>query len=790
MRAIERSLLAVAVVVMALGTVTTGAGAQARWTTHVSPSWVREIVHRDGILYLATGGGLLVYNIAGDRFTHFTNVSGLPSNDLTCLDIRSDGTLYVGMGDIGMARVAVSGDNLSILRRFNQRIDGLADNAVNSVAVWNDDLVYGTEGGAGTVVSDFPAAVYRVIEGMPSNRVLDVLPVGNVAWMATDSGTVALDDLGLLRIPSGGPAAANVIGTDGTLIYVGTDDGVWSLDPSDSTWAQIGPVATTPRIYSLHYDGQTLRAGDYRNLWTYTGGTSWTATSLASVYTSYDLSASSAQIKGLAVADNGDVYLGTGSTSVSRGLNLIRYDGSTVTNYAPSAPNASWINRLSVDVDGSVWAAFWRLGVGKLDRSGQWMEYNATVPAGDSLSSRFNTVCLADPDGYKWFHTIGFDLDRLDDGVDGDYSNDGWLHLGLFDGGGSGLGSVRLQNAVVDPAGNRWFLSDADDPAVGEGIQILSRDQSEWLSITTATANAALASGDVTDVAFTTSVAYVALDEWGVQGFRPGGYTWSALTDMSAGEWFSFWPKDPDVGKVNTVARTDDGKVWIGTNNGLYRIDTRLLPTDDRYERRFGQFAGFGTGLLSIAINDLLVDHEGDLWVATTAGLNRISAQDENDIDAWSTQAEYQNTLSDAQYSFDVISPLVDANCLALALAPDQPVLYIATLNGLSVFRYPEPPPAPIALSKSYLYPNPVYGRMGQTEVKVEDITEPVVVEIYNVEGELVHSTPSGETLSAGEAVWDLTDQGGFLVASGVYFVRIISTTTGNAVVKPISIVR
>jgi hypothetical protein len=235
---------------------------------------------------------------------------------------------------------------------------------------------------------------------------------------------------------------------------------------------------------------------------------------------------------------------------------------------------------------------------------------------------------------------------------------------------------------------------------------------------------------------------------------------------------------------ASAVEIDSDRTLWIGTNNGLYRVTSGGDP------ERFGAFSGFGAGLLSIEISDLLLDHDEDLWVATRAGLNRVSHQDENVIDAWSTAAEYQRTLSQLQYPFDVISPLVDSRCQALAIDRDDRILYVGTANGLSVFRYPEPPPPPSPLSQAYLYPNPAYGRLDHNRLFIEDVTEPVFVEVYNVEGELVHATPSGETLSAGDSIWDLTDQGGFLVASGVYFVRIISAADGGAVVKPVSIIR
>lgn len=763
------------------------APAQDRWQNHINASWVREIVEHNGLLYMATAGGILEYDPATGRFVQFTNASGLPSNDVTCLVFDDDGALYAGSAEIGIAKMVLDGDRLNLVRSFNQQIDGLADNAVNAVARWNGDIFYGTDGGAGTIVNDFPAALYRTIEGMPSNVVRDVLPVGDNVWMATDSGAVVLDDIGLLTTPAGGPDDPNVVGYDGTLVYLGTGDGVWTYDPSLGTWASVGLVGRP--IYSLHYDGQTMRAGSRRDYWDYQGGTSWLMHSVNSVYLEYRMSGAASRIKGLFAAPNGDVYVGSGQESDRRGFNLVRDRGGDLVNLAPDAPGGANVVRLSVEDGGSLWASFFNFYVGKLNPNDHWVNYNPTIPESDSLSSQYaNLTCLADADGYKWFCTLSYPdnarlLDRLDDKGDDDYSNDEWAHYGIGDGGGDGLGTLRPQRAVLDPAGNRWLLADVNEFAPGwDGINILSRDQSEWLQVKPGMAGVSIAGGNVTDVAFDPTTAYIALRDVGVQSWRHNGYDWATLKNFTSDAWTIQWAASADE-QASAVEVDHQGRLWIGTNNGLYRVGGGSI-------KHYGLFSGFSAGLLDKQVNDLALDREGNVWVATGAGLNRVSATDEDEIDAWSTAVQYQRTLSQLQYPFDVISPLVDPRCQVLAVHPTLPIIYIGTANGISIFRYPAPPPPKVPLSEAYVYPNPAFGDQAHDRLFVEDVTEPVVVEIYTVEGELVYSTPSGEVLESGDEIWDLTDQGGYVVASGVYFVRIIGATTGDAVIKPVSIVR
>jgi hypothetical protein len=758
--------------------------AQPRWTNYLDTSIIREIVHRDGDLYMATSGGLVVYHISSGTFESFGNVDGLPSNDLTCLVMDASGTMYVGTSNIGIAKVVRSGSGISVLRTINQQIDGLANNSVTSVAAWSGDIVYGSTGGAGLITNDFPSSLFRSSEGLPSNAVADVLPIGDEAWIATDAGVAVVDRFDIVRRPSGGPANARVVGSDGVLVWVGTSDGVWTLDPSDSTWTNVGPVGEA--IHSFHFDGQTMRAGGRRYFWEYLGGSNWLSRDVAPVYVKYALSVVVSEMRALVALGPDDIYLGAGRENVRQGINLVHWDGSTFTDAVPNAPGGNDIRRLSVDLDGSVWASFNSFWVGKLTPRGEWFNYNHTIPASDSLSNQFtNLTCLADLDGYKWFCTLTFDaaqplpLDRLDDKIDEDYGNDDWEHYNIGSGGGDGLGSLRLQNALVDPTGNRWFLSDAVAGFPGwEGMHILSRDQSEWLQVKTD--NSSLASGNVRDVAFTGSVAYLAVSTVGIQRWIHQGYGWGNLKNLADDSWPVLWAV-PNAGEsVSSLEYRSDGTIWAGTNEGVYRF----LPGSSS-PRHFGAFNGFGTGLLGIDVWDILLDHDENLWVATPQGLNRISREDENKIDAYSTPALYAAELSQRLFPFEVISPLVDARCQILALHPDDDILYIGTRSGMSVFDFSPPAAQETELSLVYVYPNPLYGRLGHNALKIANITSPVSVDVYTIEGELVHSQSA---LVSGDEIWDLTTAGGFIAASGVYVVRI--STGAGEVVRTISVMR
>jgi hypothetical protein len=761
--------------------------AQLSWNNHIDASAINEVVLRDGRLYMATYGGLLVYDPALDSFQQFDNGDGLPSNALTCLAFTPDGLLYVGTNDIGVAKLRLSSDRLTLLRSLNEQIDGLSSNKITSVALWGADVVYGASPGAGTIRNDFASARYFARDGLPSDEVNDVLPDGESVVIATSSGLAVLDRLGLIRRPSGGPAESNVLGTDGSRIWVGTNDGVWRLDPSDSSWTDIGP--DTRPVQSFFWNGDTMWIGSANNFWRYSGsGANWSIFRVDSVLARYAIPGGNRAnlMRGIALTANGDVYCGGFIAQDQRGPGLIRYDGTTMENVFPNTPGANDVIRLSQDVDGSMWASFRSFYVGKLTPSGTWVNYNSAHPGIALPSNQYtNNTMLADSGGLKWFCTLSVPsspvpLDMLDDGRDANYGNDVWERNQILSGGGEGLGSLRLQRAVEDPAGNRWFLSDDAQASSGwQGIQILSQDRSAWFQMTPAK-DARMLSGNVTDVEFGSTFAYVALKEVGVQVWSHGGYDWPNLTNPSNDIWATPVSRGnglPAEAELNALALRSDRVLWIATSAGLFRYSggtTRRIPT----------YTGTSPGILNDQVRDVVLDAEENLWVATDFGLNRIARDDEGDIAAYTTAAGFI-ALSGLRYPLDIISPLAHASCQVLAMDRARNRLYVGTLGGLTVVDLSSSGGGSADLSRVYLYPNPIYGRKGNDSLKIENIDGPVTIEIYTIEGELVHSQTAD---AAGQVVWDLTTRSGLLAGSGNYLVRI--SGNGATVTKTVSLLR
>jgi len=769
----------------------------SRWQNHVDPSLINSIAYRDGELLMSTNGGILIYTLGSGQFEQLTNSTGVPSNSLTDLVFDDGGDLWIGTVDVGVARVTLGSGDPDV-RTFSPL--GFPNMHITAMDIWDGEVVYGTVDGAGKFEEGLPGPTFNDQQGLPSNQVKDVMADGDVVWFATDGGVAVLDRLGFITPVSGGPPVALSLEKSDDAVWVGTNNGVWRMAVADSSWSQIGPAGYP--IYSLFWDGQTMWAGGTyivheRN----EAGDGWYEHSLKYDLRLFGLNNARGEIRGLCRTPSGDVYAGGTETGAIKGFNLVRVDSTENENFFPNAPAENRVQRLAYDIDGSVWITTRSFWVGKLTPSGQWVNYNRSIPESDSLTNQWqNLALLADLDGHKWFSTLTRYLDELkpmdelDDKLDADYSNDVWARHHLGSGGGDTYGTLRPQRARLDPAGNRWFLADdapdLDDlPESWRGIHILSRDKSEWLQISPVT-RPQMKGGDISHVQFgADGTVYVAMRDYGVMSWYIGGsgYDWATLKDPVGDLWgqevdasLNNDQQLGDAGKVSSLALRSDKVLWIGTDAGVYKHVPPFTFI------RIADKLGSEVGLLSPKVEYIDLDHQENLWVATDLGLNRIAFEDDNDIEAYTTAPVFR-FLGDAgvNYPPSIVSPLAGERCMELMMHPDRDILYIATHGGVSVLDVSPVPAQATNLETVYVYPNPVDGGKGHNELKIGNVDLPVAIDVYNIEGNLVHSQTASQS---GDVVWDLTTMSGFFVSSGTYLVRIDNGV--SAVVLPIVVVR
>jgi hypothetical protein len=79
-------------------------------------------------------------------------------------------------------------------------------------------------------------------------------------------------------------------------------------------------------------------------------------------------------------------------------------------------------------------------------------------------------------------------------------------------------------------------------------------------------------------------------------------------------------------------------------------------------------------------------------------------------------------------------------------------------------------------LSSSYLYPNPVRISLGHNKVTFENLTNNVIIRIFKTNGDLIREINATDT--NGAVIWNLTNDNGNKVASGIYIYLITNDSS------------
>ena len=154
-----------------------------------------------------------------------------------------------------------------------------------------------------------------------------------------------------------------------------------------------------------------------------------------------------------------------------------------------------------------------------------------------------------------------------------------------------GLARDQINKIVQDSHGFLWFCTT-------EGLSRF--DGYKFTNYTTANG---LPSGLVTDFLETRDGTYLVATANGLSRFNPLGTP-----------TFSTWrPDDPDAKAINELIQDHAGRIWCGTNAGLYRIDT----TDGGLSFHFVDLGLARENFDSWLVESLIEDRSGSLWVGT-----------------------------------------------------------------------------------------------------------------------------------------------------------------------------
>ncbi len=747
------------------------------------------------------GGGIIVWDRedpgATERWTSGRDLSGNFITDLTWTGQH----VWVATLGAGLTRVK-NLDTAPEFRQYTNNIGSLDITSVTGTVIGDGERVYyGMFGeGLGQINSGLPGNLFTVGDGLISNDVTTLQMFQDELFVGT---TIGISRLANNEFTDQNEGLSNLVINDLTLddngnLLAASNVGVHQWDPDAQTWSFLGSIgsrvvditSSAGLVYALglNPDGSAV-------LSEYDGAT-WTPIALP-------------YFECTAIDGGEEFWIGGPTVWFTAGGRLEynylgrRLAGNDFDTSVNAATQVSNCEGVAFGADDTAWM-------------GDWHGFNITRydPRDNSFLFIFERPHAAN-DTLNLFPGLGNVLSIVG-------APDGMVFAGQFAGGGvlkfnpstrttdlmdpdnSGLQGRLIFNLVVHPDGPLIIVHKEEDT---QRVEVLV-DPENW----TGTANWVLPPMD--------------------QGLDSGTSIWDALVERRDIIWFAVedgglmrWdingpdagPNDPltwfdqsddvwydpvtfysgtslDPGKTVGLALGHDGTIWAG-GNGLVQFSYEIVGSTSIKAVSLLDFkektSSSVNGLVNGNVKDIAVDNNGDIWVATATGLNRVSPQGEDAlISAWIDLPNYlANPTNQVFYSPNVIAPMPGNNYAKIVpshsgrqmlLSADQGTTLITVGSGPGSSGIDDP------LKHVYAYPNPWVPGEPADQLTIGGLPDGTIgVEVYNVEGQLVFSDKS---VAVNKGFWEGDNKRGNPVSSGMYILRI--TTGGLTTTRTLAVVR
>ena len=244
--------------------------------------------------------------------------------------------------------------------------------------------------------------------------------------------------------------------------------------------------------------------------------------------------------------------------------------------------------------------------------------------------------------------------------------------------------------------------------------------------------------------------------------------TYTDTSDDNYVLWNSFIDQDGKTytfDRVGSIVEDKDGKVWIGTTNGIVEITnpknaTSSSMTVNRLKVPRNDGTNYADYLLdAIQVTSISVDHSNRKWVGTMSDGVYLVSESGNEI--------LEHFTSENSYHPGGVTYSVFAN-------PFNNSVLIGTEFGLVEYGA-NSSPAQEDYSEIYAYPNPV--KPDYTgDIVIKGLMENSLVKIADSTGNVFYTTRS----EGGMITWNGCNSAGERVKSGVYFVFVSQKENDN----------
>lgn len=505
------------------------------WTSFTHANQVNDVAVRDNLLWAATDGGIVAWELQGEQVVKYTTEHGLAANRVRSLAFGNDGVLWVATAN-GIGRF--DGQQWQAYREA----EGLVDNDVRDIAVSREGNVWaGTANG----VSRYNGRSWRTFQtgqflsGLPSHnvRTLAVSENGRL-WVGTDAGVAEFDGrFWQSHTLANGLNSNNILhlalGENGRL-WAATDVGLNYYN--GQRWESFAGHPSLPaRPISA------LASGADNGVW------------LAQETSLLRFDGNSSQTMPLWDAPLQALWREGGTIWGATPSGVVEFDGTAWQTWAPPSDlPAANINDLAQTNDG-IWLASER-GIGRFDGS-KWELFTTDNGLVDNRVAALATTS----NGNLWaaHPHAALGLGRFD--------GQRWYHLPCT----LSVPPSRHITASLEAAdGTLWF---------GTDIGLVRGAENRWELFTTVDG---LPSNEITSLAEADGSLYVA--------------TTGGLAQLSQGDWQTVTTE-----AVVQVSSVTASSVWLLLNNGTlaHFVDNELVPTPLPFDATIRQISAADDGI-------------------------------------------------------------------------------------------------------------------------------------------------------------------------------------------------
>ncbi len=434
-------------------------------------------------------------------------------------------------------------------------------------------------------------------------------------------------------------------------------------------------------------------------------------------------------------------------------IGLVQRIGNTVQRIIPEGPQSA--NVFALDCKNGVlnvapggvdqsWSA-----VGNLDgffvyKNGTWQNHNQYTDG--ALNGINDFICTASirSTGTTYYGSFFWGLAELNQSTGNITMIDKNSPVGLLQGEVGDSSRTKITCLYADSSDNLWIGNAA--PSL---IKVI-RPDGTWRKFTTAFSPLLLKK--------------MIVDQYGqvwASTFQPGGVmvlNYGADMDNTADDKYAFLQSGANAGNlpsnnVFSLAVDHTGNVWVGTDAGIgifYCPGNVFQGGCDATQIKvtLNGYVGYLFGRQTVRA--LAVDAANRMWVGTTDGLWLIS----ND-----GQTTYQNFTTDN-------SPLPDNEITDITINDATGEVFIGTDGGLVSYQGDAIGPSCADCNGALVYPNPVKPDYSGP-IAIKGLTDNAYVKITDIDGHLIFQGRANGT----QMIWNGNGYDGARAKSGVYLV-------------------